>query len=271
MAAAYQTKLSNNKDLPNLRSRLAALEKEHESKQQEYKLLHKLHGKKCVTSMRDSLKSLLEVIVFVRKADKDLIEWHYRSPSLKTALRMVGLDRSTHAVIEKKTHKLQDKVQHVERKIDKTSLVVDNGLKEAKRMKSGFLEFSTGNVEKASQEALSTRDTYEHMYDQVDTLMKQQNAEHENAQSKAKDMTASLEAKKQSHDDAEKARNGWALVSRNFDVHSAMLMMAQGTFTSLGAAAISAAIFPPSLITTGPLLLASAVAGRNTLYVQSSA
>ena len=213
MAHAYQTKFNKNSDLPSLRIHLAALEKEHETRQQEYKLVHKHHGKICVTSMRDSVKSLLEVIVFVRKADKNLIDWHHRSPNLKTALRIVGLDRSTHAVIEKKTHKLQDKVQHVERKMDKTSLVFDNGLKEAKRMKSGFLAFSTGDVEKASQKALSTRDAYEHVYDQVDTLVKQQNAEHENAQSIAEDMTEMLEAKKQSQGNAEQARAGWALVS----------------------------------------------------------
>ena len=144
MAAAHQTGLSNDEPFYSLQIRLATLEKEHESMQQEYKRLYTYHGNKCATSLQGSLKSLFEVIVFVRKADKKLVDWHYRSDGLKTALRMIGLDRRTTTVIEKKTQKLQDKVQHAEKKFDQAGLVFDSGLQETKRMKSGFLEFSTG-------------------------------------------------------------------------------------------------------------------------------
>ncbi|MCJ1248896.1 hypothetical protein MMC30_006117 [Trapelia coarctata] len=217
--------------------------------QQEYKRLYTYHGNKCAASLQGSIKSLFEVVVFVRKADKKLVDWHYRSDRLKTALRLVGLDRRTHAVIEEKTQKLQDKVQRVEKKFDQTGVVFDGGLQEAKRMRSGFLEFSTGNVEKVSEEVLSTRDAYGQEYERVDILAKQQGAEHKNAQSKAENLTKSLEETKQSHDNAEWSRTAWSA----------------GTVAGLGAAAVSAFVFPPSLLTTAPLLVASAAAGRTAL------
>ena len=185
MAAAHQPGFSSDDHLHSLRSRLTTLEKEHERMQQEYERLYTHHGKKCAASLQNSIQTLFKVIVFVRKADKSLVEWHYRSDGLKTALRVFGLDMRTKAMIEKKTHKLQDKVQRVEKKFDNTSLVFDDGLQEAKRMKSGFLEFSLDNVEKVSQQALSTLDTYQQEYERVDTLIKQQNAEHKSAHSKA--------------------------------------------------------------------------------------
>jgi len=47
--------------------------------------------------------------------------------------------------------------------------------------------------------------------------------------------------------------------------------MIQGTVTGLGAAAVSAFVFPPSLLTTVPLLIASAAAGRTALHSEPSA
>lgn len=41
--------------------------------------------------------------------------------------------------------------------------------------------------------------------------------------------------------------------------------MFQGTIAGLGAAAVSSFLFPPSLI--GPLLVATAAAGRTAMYV----
>lgn len=213
MAASPQPGLSNDTDLRTLRIHMTRLEKEYESKQQEYKRQHTLHGNRCAASLQGSMKSLFEVIVYVRKADKDLVDWHYRSDLLKSALRTIGLDRRTHAVIEKKTQKLHDKVQRAEDKFDKTGLVFDSGLQEAKRMKSGFLEFSTGNVEKVSQEVMSTRDAYTQEYERLDNIANQQSAEHYNAQSRAKDLTKSLEVMKQSHDNAEWSRSAWTTVS----------------------------------------------------------
>lgn len=214
MGAAPQPRLSNDNDLHNLHIHMTRLEKEYESKQQEYKRKHAYHGNKCAASLQGSMKTLFEVIVYVRKADRNLVDWHYRSPLLKNALRTIGLDRRTHTVIEKKTQKLQDRVQRVEEKFDKTGLVFDGGLQEAKRMKSGFLEFSTGNVEKVSQEVLSARDAYSQRYERLDTIAKQQSAEHENAQSKAEDLAKSLEVTKQSQDNAEWSKSAWTTVSK---------------------------------------------------------
>lgn len=213
MAAASQPGLSNDNDLQTLRIHMTRLGKQYESKQQECKRLHTYHGNKCAASLQDSMKRLFEVIVYVRKADKNLIDWHYRSDRLKTVLRTVGLDKRTHVVIEKKTQKLQAKVQRVEEKFDKTGLVFDGGLQEAKRMKSDFLEFSTGNVEKVSQEVMSALDAYIQECERLDTMAKQQRAEHENAQSKADNMIKSLEVTKQSHDNAEWSKSAWMTVS----------------------------------------------------------
>lgn len=55
---------------------------------------------------------------------------------------------------------------------------------------------------------------------------------------------------------------------QGFDVQSAVLTRFQGTIAGLGAAAVSAFFFPPSLIATGPLLLA---AGGTAMYVESLA
>ena len=218
MAAAHQTGLSKYDPLYTLQLRLAILEEEHKSMQNEYKRLYTYHGNKCAASLQDSIRSLFAVIVSVRKADKNLVDWHYRSPGLKTALRIFGLDRRTHVVIEKKTQKLQDKVQRVERKFDQAGLVFDGGLQEARRMRSEFLEFSTGDVEKVSQEVLSTRDAYDQEYEQIDNLMKQQSTEHENAQSKAENLTKLLEETKRSHENAEWSRVAWGVVRQYLDL-----------------------------------------------------
>ena len=159
------------------------------------------------------MKSLFEVIVLVRKKDKKLVDWHYRSDGVKTAIRLVGLDRRTHVVIEKNTKKLQDKVQKVEKKFDKTGHVFDGGLQEAARLKSGFLEFSTGNVERVSQDVSSTRDAYDQEYERVDALVRQQNAQHEDAQTKEKELSQTLGEAKQSHDNAEWSMTAWSTVS----------------------------------------------------------
>ena len=213
MSVAHPTGLSDGEPLYTLQVRLATLEEEHENMQNEYKRLSTYHGNRCTASLQDSMKSLFEVIVSVRKADKNLVDWHYRSPGLKNALRIFGLDRRTHVVIEKKTRKLQDKVQRVEKKFDQAGHVFDGGLQEAKRMRSGFLKFSTGDVEKVSQEVLSTRDAYDQEFEQVDALVKQQSAAHENAQSKAEDLTKLLEETKRSHENAEWSRAAWSMAS----------------------------------------------------------
>ena len=213
MAAALQIRLRNDDPIQTLQVRLATLEKEHEGMQNEYKRLYLYHGKQCAASLQDCMKSLFEVIVSVRKADKNLVDWHYRSSGLKSALRIFGLDRRTHVVIEKKTQKLQDKVQRVEKKFDQAGLVFDDGLREAKRLRSGFLDFSTGDVEKVSQEVSSTRDAYDQEYERVDAQVKQQSAEHENAQSKADNLVKLLDDTKRSHENAEWARATWGVVS----------------------------------------------------------
>ena len=193
MAAARQPRLDHD-TLQSLRARLADLEREHKSKQHDFRASYKFHEKQCAESLHSSLQSLFEIIALVHKTDKDLINWYRRSKGgLRTTLRLLGVGSEPNVKIEKKTRQLQDKVQRVEEAFDQTGLVFDSGLNEAKRLRSGFLEFSTGSAERVSQQALSTLDVYDQQFERANALVTQQSAEHEHALSEAESLRSSLQ------------------------------------------------------------------------------
>ena len=209
---AHRTGSGGDNTLQTLQARLKGLGVEYEGLRQEYDRVYAQHARKCSSSLQASVKSLLEVLVFVRKADKKLVDWHHRSDGVKNALRYIGINRHTESMIEKNTHKLQDRVQRVEKKFDKTGHILDGGLQDARRMKSGFREFSTGNVENSSQQLLTTLDAYEQEFGRFDAAVHQQSAEHKNAQSEAESLTKSLEAAEQEHDGVDQSRRVWTAV-----------------------------------------------------------
>ena len=86
----------------------------------------------------------------------------------------------------------------MEEAFDQTGLVFDSGLNVAKRLRSGFLEFSTGSAEKVSQQALSTLDVYDQQFERANTLVTQQSAEHEHALLEAESLRSSLQETRQS-------------------------------------------------------------------------
>ncbi|KAL6716621.1 hypothetical protein ACLMJK_006189 [Lecanora helva] len=247
MAPPKKPKSGRENALQGIRVRLKLLEKEHESMQQEYRRLYNHHGERCAVALRASIESLFEVIIYVREADKDLVDWHCRSKGLKKVLRM---DRRTHVMIEKKTQKLHDEVQRVEQKFDQTSHVFDGRLQDAKRMRTGFLQFSTDNVEIASQQLVAMHDAYDEEYERVDAILNQQRSENQNIRSETKKLNKSLKENEQNSKDAQESMGSWSV----------------GMFGGLGVAAASALFFPPSLLVTGGSLAASAFAASNAMY-----
>lgn len=213
MSASRPTGIEDDDTLEALWIRMKALEDEHRNIQEEYTRLYAYHRNRCASSLRSSVKGLFEVIVFVRKADKKLVDWHHRSHGLKTALRIFGVDRRTQAVIEKKTQKLQAKVQRVEKDFDRTGTVFDGGLDDAKHMRTSFLEFSTENVEEGLQEVLAARDAYGEEYERVNKLVKQQNDEYEDAEKSWGTIMEGLREVDNNRGDAQRSQTAWSAVS----------------------------------------------------------
>ena len=211
MAAAHKNGFREQNDLSAFRTHLVALEKKFRSMQQACQLLYDFHNNTSVVSLRNTVKSLLDVIVFVRDADKTFIDWHHRSAHFKIALGKSGLDGRTHLLIENNLH---DKFQHVEKNFDKTYLILNYELHRAECMRSVFLDFFTSDLRELSRQASSTRKAYEHEHGPVNRMNKKQKAKYINADMMSRTLATSLKETDQDIANAESSASAWTLVSR---------------------------------------------------------
>lgn len=100
---------SADSQLEDLQRQFATLDSELVIIQKSYADLKREHGTKCSNSLKDAVSSLLQVVTYVNKSDKSLIYWYEKGPGMKRALRCVGIDKRTAAMVEKKSTKITGK------------------------------------------------------------------------------------------------------------------------------------------------------------------
>lgn len=132
--------------LENLRSQFASLDSELSLLQNNYQKLRQAHGKKCSTALSEATTSLLCIIKYVSKADKTLIYWHAEGTTLKTALRLVGMDKRTDAIAEKKLQKIKAKTATTEVQFTRTSEVFMDGLKAIQTLDTQISQYSISSL-----------------------------------------------------------------------------------------------------------------------------
>lgn len=203
----------NDEALTSLSNRFQSLQHELDSLQQEYHRVYAHHGQKCVSSLHTSVKSLFEVITCVKKADKTLVDWHYRSDALKNTLRWIGVDRRTRTVIEKKTDKLKKKVSSVEVEFNKANGVFGDGVAAATRLNDKFVKFSVRSVGEVSQEAMQTRNDYDEDCKQVEDKIREQESEHQDMTAQVASTTHSIQQLREQSDQSQKMRFAMTAVS----------------------------------------------------------
>jgi hypothetical protein len=206
---------SNVDDAPfqSLYKRFKSLEAELNIMQKVYQSLCTSHGHHCMLSLRVSMASLFEVISCVNKADKALIDWHYRSKHLKGVLRLVGMDRRTHVLIEKKTQKLKTKVSVVGQQCSEASDNFGAGVEATTRLRQEFVSFSMNSVGEVSKEAIQTRDVYDKGRKYVQSKITVQEIEHQDVSAKAASTQESLTQLRERSDQAGTIRDACTVVS----------------------------------------------------------
>lgn len=152
---------STNFQLDELQRQFATLDRELIVIRKRYSDLKKEHGKKCSNALKDAVSSLLLVITYVDKSDKSLIYWYEKGSGMKRALRCVGIDKRTAAMVEKKNTKITGKAAEVESQFNRSGQVFSDGLKAVQNLNTTITEYSLNSIGDARQQAVT-------MYDEVD-------------------------------------------------------------------------------------------------------
>lgn len=146
--------------LEDLRRQFADLDSELIVIQKSYSDLKREHGKKCSNALKDAVSSLLQVVTYVNKSDKSLIYWYEKGPGMKRALRCVGIDKRTAAMVEKKSKKITGEAAKVESQFNRSGQVFSDGLKAVQNLNTRVTHYSLSSIGDARQQAVT-------MYDEV--------------------------------------------------------------------------------------------------------
>jgi hypothetical protein len=207
------SEMSAKPTLQGLRDRHSELQKRLTQMQMQHETIHALHTQQYLSSIRESMRSLFEVISHVRAADKTLVDWHHRSDKLKLALRFVGLDRRTASVVEKKTDKLKARVLVVENKFDSANHLVATGLRATENLKTEFAHFSDNSLDPIAKETIMARKHLDTSHETIEYQIGQQRAEQSTTEGRMRETSQSLARTKLDRQNAEGARGVLAAVS----------------------------------------------------------
>jgi hypothetical protein len=205
--------MSPKPTLQDLRSRHDVLQKELSGLQVQHESMHARFMQQYHLSIEDSMQSLFEVIAYVRKADKTLVEWHHRSDKLKRALRLVGVDRRTSTVITKKTTKLKARISVVEGKFGETNDTVALGLSETENMKKEFTHFSQTALDPMARQTIEVQEDLDSTHGTIQTQISKQHILRSQAENRVKEASDTLSRTKSERDSAVAAQARMGAVS----------------------------------------------------------
>jgi hypothetical protein len=184
--------MSTEATLQDLRNRHNALQTQLTQMQLQHQTMDALHTQQYHLHIEDSMKALFEVIAYVRKADKTLVEWHHRSAKLKRALRLVGVDRRTSTVIAKKTTKLKARISVVESKFDGANDTVALGLRATEGLKEEFVEFSTKALDPMARQTIEVREVLDNNHGMIEDRIGEQRTLHWKAENRVREASETL-------------------------------------------------------------------------------
>ena len=189
---------------------------------QDYEKTYSRYREECISSLRESMESLYEVVKLVNKNDNKIIEWHHRSDKVKVALGFVRLDRRIHALIQKKTQELKDEVQQVESKCDRTNGVFEESVEAADHLKREYLEFSVEAVGGASQEAIQAQSVYEQHRRQLESTIRDHESARAAEEGRKRSTSQSLTQVQESSSRAKRSQYAWNMVGKYLHMAEAL-------------------------------------------------
>jgi hypothetical protein len=156
---------------------------------------------------------LFEVIEYVSKADRSLVDWHHRNKSVKLALRAVGMDRRIQIILDKKTAELKQRICIVEEKFDETGRVFDEGVEAVSGLDRNLVRFSVSSVGETTRQAQAVCQQFDEDRDQTTEKISVQMHENDRLLEKSKEVEDILQNTGASRQIAESNRNNCSTVS----------------------------------------------------------
>ncbi|KAF9768477.1 hypothetical protein IL306_014234 [Fusarium sp. DS 682] len=170
-------------------------------------------SERCSSSLEKAVKSLFQVINLVRKHDKRLVAWHERSPHLKTALRLIGIDRRTEHTLNKTTTKLKNGVHKVETEFEHAGHVIGESIDDTTRFQKDFSQISHYGVEDNLQAMRAAEAELKEELQALEYQIKNQDVECSGAMAELTQQIQRLEELTADHNAARVWRNTWGAVT----------------------------------------------------------
>ncbi|KAJ9424806.1 hypothetical protein QL093DRAFT_2223289, partial [Fusarium oxysporum] len=199
--------------LSQFQARLTVLQSQHQSLKAADLEMRATQSERCRSSLEKAVKSLFQVINLVRKHDKRLVAWHDRSPHLKSALRLIGIDRRTEHTVNKTTAKLKNGVHKVETQFEYAGQVIGESIDDTTRFQKDFSQISRSGVEENLQAMRAAEAELKQELEDLKYQIQNQDVECSGAMAELRQQIQRLEELTADHDSARAWKNTWGAVT----------------------------------------------------------
>ncbi|KAI1030623.1 hypothetical protein LB505_004124 [Fusarium chuoi] len=199
--------------LDHFQARLTVLQKQHQSLKAADLEMRATQSERCRSSLEKAVKSLFQVITLVRKHDKRLVAWHDRSPHLKSALRLIGIDRRTEHTVSKTTAKLKNGVHKVETQFEYAGQIIGESIDDTTRFQKDFSQISHSGVEENLQAMRAAEAELKKELEDLKYQIQNQDVECSGAMAELTQQIQRLEELTADHDSARAWKNTWGAVT----------------------------------------------------------
>lgn len=178
--------------LENLLSQFASLDSEFNLIQISHQRFCQIHQTKCSIALSEATTSLLDIVRYVSKADKALIYWYEKGTAMKTALRLVGMDKRTGSIIEKRSKKIKTKTATTEAQFTRTSEVFMDGLKTVQTLDKQINLYSISRLGSARAQASGAHNQADMDAKLAELSLEKSKVEQSTVQSELKDISSQI-------------------------------------------------------------------------------
>ncbi|KAF5556322.1 calcium-independent phospholipase [Fusarium phyllophilum] len=199
--------------LDHFHARLTVLQKQHQPLKAADLEMRATQSERCRSSLEKAVKSLFQVITLVRKHDKRLVAWHDRSPHLKSALRLIGIDRRTEHTVSKTTAKLKNGVHKVETQFEYAGQVIGESIDDTTRFQKDFSQISHSGVEENLQAMRAAEAELKKELEDLKYQIQNQDVECSGAMAELMLQIQRVEKLTADHDSARAWKNTWGAVT----------------------------------------------------------
>lgn len=192
----------------------AELEIELSALKQTYGNLKTEYTQKCSVALAEAIESLKSVVKYVNKADKNLVYWYEKGDNMKLALRCIGVDKRTSAVIKTETRRIKGKAAETEAKFEHSSEVVGDGLKAMQDMNKKVNKFSLTSIGGAQNRANEAYNDIDGDMKSVQRAIEEANVEHRTAQQEIDEIPRHIAQAESSQADAQQRSDNDSAVNK---------------------------------------------------------